>query len=261
MAAASTADESVRVARAPFEWLQVIVDEMAFAFEEAADPDESEPLPADETQLKALEGNDLSGLRAEVAALREELLDLQIMVDSLASGILANLQLENEQLRRELHRMYALHGANPTGVSLAVPRPGQALFEEVQSSEPVPEPIPDPEPPAEFGYVVVEEWGRTPAVAAELGDSATSLKGMVCAVPPGSLRGDIEQLGRDLRSQFVGYDNINIEVFDDPEAAQQYADNHVSNPVHRVLSVSKHKASGRDVVLYLQDGASEELPL
>ena len=39
----------------------------------------------------------------------------------------------------------------------------------------------EPEP---FVYTPIKEWGRTPEMIEELGDDATSLKGMVGMVPP-----------------------------------------------------------------------------
>jgi hypothetical protein len=82
---------------------------------------------------------------------------------------------------------------------------------------------------------------------------------MICVVPLGSLDEDLEQLGRELRNRFVHYDNINIEVFDDIEAAQRYADTNLTNAARRVMRVSKHTASGRDVILLMGDGGTREI--
>ncbi len=141
-----------------------------------------------------------------------------------------------------------------------MPRPDAALLGDVLAQPPA-ELAPEPEEPepVEFSWAIVEEWGRTPEAAAELGGGASSLKGMVCVVPPGSAPEDIAQLGRDLRTQFGHYSNINIEVFDDEDAAKAYAENHVANPAHRVLSISKHAASGRDVILRMHDGMTTEV--
>lgn len=202
----------------------------------------------------------LEALELEVQALRRDLRLLQETLDLMVNRIMADLEKENRQLRSEIQRLYALYGDEgleaPDG---SVPRPDARLLQEVLEQPPEElAPAPEEPEPAEFTWSIVEEWGRTPEAAAELGGTS-SLKGMVCVVPPGSGAGDLEQLGRDLRTQYGHYDNINIEVFDDEEAARAYAENHVSNPAHRVLSISKHAGSGRDVILRMQDGMTLEV--
>ncbi len=64
----------------------------------------------------------------------------------------------------------------------------------------------------------------------------------------------------ELRAEYAHYDNLNIEIFDEPQCAEEYAERHVSDPKHRVMSVSKHAASGRDVILFLHDGKATEVP-
>lgn len=113
---------------------------------------------------------------------------------------------------------------------------------------------------AAIAYTILREWGRSPSQAAELGEGVTSLKGMVIVVPPGVTADYLDRLGRDLHTQYSAFDNINIEVFDDPDAAEAFTQSNVANPAHRVLSISKHKASGRDVVLRTLDGITLEVP-
>lgn len=116
------------------------------------------------------------------------------------------------------------------------------------------------ETPQAIAYTILREWGRSPAQAAELGEGVTSLKGMVIVVPPGVTAEYLDRLGRDLHTQYSAFDNINIEVFDDPDAAEAFTQSNVANPAHRVLSISKHKATGRDVVLRTLDGMTLEVP-
>ncbi len=136
------------------------------------------------------------------------------------------------------------------GEPMLPPDVPEGAFQEEEEEEGEPEP---------FSFSTVQEWGRSPEMVAEIGEGAASLKGIVGVVPPRSRPEDIEQLGRDLRKQYEGYDNINIEVFDDEESAQQYAETQVGDSDHRVLSISRHAASGRDVILYLKKGEAVEV--
>jgi hypothetical protein len=110
-----------------------------------------------------------------------------------------------------------------------------------------------------LNYAVITEWGRSPQDVAQLGGKASSLKGMVCVVPDGSPNDQIIALGRFFRNEFKDYDNINIEVFDNRQVAQSYVETNNASPEHRVLSVSKHRQSGRDTILVLRDGALTEV--
>ena len=242
----------------PLPWMQPLVDRLQ---ETAAAAHSEAPLHT----VHDLRSNDsapnLVQLQLEVTEIKESLQQLQETLDLLVNRIMADLEEENAQLRREIQRLYALHAGAAPGEAPAwtgVPRPNAELLEDVLAN-PLPEPAPEGEEPAEFSFNVLSEWGRSPAQAEELGENASSLKGIVGVVPAGSERADLEQLGRDLRAQHAHYDNINIEVFDDIEAAQAYAEQNVTQPAHRVLSVSKHTASGRDVILLFQDGAPTEL--
>ena len=227
---------------------------------EAAPPDEAlppaTPAPAPALEPVAAAGDTLLRMANELAALKEQFRQLQETLDLLVGQMMADLERENEELRQEVRRLHARYGPEPTEEAPPIPRPGGELIEQVLA-EPEPEVF---EAPAEFGYTVADEWGRTPEVAAEMGGEASSLKGMVGVVPPNSAPEDLEELARELRSQYAEYDNINIEVFDSAEAAQSYLDNNVSDPARRVLSISKHRASGRDLLLRIENGVTFEIP-
>ena len=215
-------------------------------------------------------------LRKEMSALRTEVKELSQTLDLLINRVMKDLEDENAQLRDEVRRAYATGAATTP----QVPRPSDKLLDEVLS-EPSTAPTPTaaeiaaaygatpaqakppapatPPPSVTFAYNVVQEWGRTPEAVAELGGNNSSLKGMVCVVPPGSPRTDLEQMGRDLRAKFEGYDNINVEVFDNEATAKTFVEQNKMNTSRRVLSVSKHQGSGRDVILYYENGTTYEV--
>jgi hypothetical protein len=186
---------------------------------------------------------------------------IMLTLDLVVNRIMADLERENDLLRQELRRVYGkIEGDTPadfTPPAFAISRPGGQIIEDILEEAP---PLPEPPSPPEFSYEVIKEWGRSPESAAELGGGASTLIGMVFLVPRGCTREDLEEFGRDLRRQYDGYDNINIEVFDSRNAAQESAEHSVSDPAHRVLTVSKHKSSGRDVILLLDKGITTEIP-
>jgi hypothetical protein len=108
-------------------------------------------------------------------------------------------------------------------------------------------------------FTSVSTWGRTPEEAARVTPPAPSLKGMVGTVPPGSPPESLAALGRKLREEYAGYDNIHIEVFDSPEAAQRFADKRAKDPEHHVLSISKDAKAGVDSIMLLKDGQRIEV--
>jgi hypothetical protein len=110
------------------------------------------------------------------------------------------------------------------------------------------------------GYQVVAEWGRTPDEAKAMSKPDISLKGMICVVKPETDDDRLAEMGRKLRAQNAEYANLNIEVFDDQDAAVQFKKGGAPSG-HRVLSVSKHAASERDVVLLVRGGQTREVPL
>lgn len=195
--------------------------------------------------------SETAALRNEVADLRDDIRLLQQTLDVLVNQMMADLRAQNELLRDEVGRLRAQREALGLPEPAFVPRPGAEELEALLLEEPA------PPPPAPFALTVVREWGRDPETAAEMGEGAATLKGLIGAVPPGSSREDVETLGRELRAEYAGYDNINIEVFDDPEAARAFADEEKGGSARRVLSVSRHRASGRDTILYIQNGKAE----
>ncbi|MCC6145330.1 MAG: hypothetical protein IT368_16110 [Candidatus Hydrogenedentes bacterium] len=227
-------------------------------------------------------------LRQEVADLKESMRQLQDTFDVYMGRMLAQAQQENEALRQEVRRLYALAGGE-SALPPAVPRPDGDVLDQVlqhmaaeaplnvppeviDQTAPLPQsavtaasslPSGDVAPlPADFAFTVISEWGRSPDQVANLPGNVASLKGIVGVVPEGSSQDQLVALGRDLRQRYAAYDNINIEVFTDPEAAQAYADRStMSDPNARVLSVSRHQASGRDVILLLNTpGGTIEIP-
>jgi hypothetical protein len=197
----------------------------------------------------------------QMKALQTKFDQLQETVNIVVTQMMSDVEAENAQLRAELKRLQARDQAGLLN-SQAVPRPGgeviDALAEEARNT-PAEELERDPLPPAEFSLNVMKEWGREPDAARQLGGNAPTLKGIIGTVPLGSSREEIEQLGRDLRAQYAAYDNINIEIFDDPIAAQQFVDTQTIDPEHRVLSVSKFGRTNRDSVTYFEGGDSYEL--
>ena len=109
-------------------------------------------------------------------------------------------------------------------------------------------------------YTVVDEWGRSPEVAKSLPGEVASLIGLAIAVAPDTPKAELKQLGEDLRKNYEAYDNINIEVFDDVEAARGFAHDGKSDPSHRVMSISKFKHSGRDSVVIYRGGRPVNTP-
>lgn len=224
------------------------------AIQAAPEPVEAAPVPAP-AAAKSPEGPATTDqLQAEVCALREDMRMLQSTLDLMVNKIMADLREENEQLRMEVRRLNALRGMPGMTDFNAVPRPAGSVVDQVLS-EPVPAPALPPPPP--FKFTVVREWGRSAEEAQKLGADAQSLKGLIGVVPAGSLRADVEKLARDLRHKYDGYDNINVEVFDDRVVAREFAANKPADPEHRVLSVSRHKASDRDAIVLLINGKGE----
>lgn len=231
---------------------------------------DAEPAPSPATPASG----EVRALQNEVTALRGDLRQLQETLNLLINQIMSDLELENAQLRAELQRLYE-RDAQGLLQGRTIPKPGgeaiQRILEEqaarqqsegevAEAARSAPKDHPKPLPPKDFTVEIISEWGRSREVAEKLPGHVPTLIGQVLLVPEGSLRADLEQLGRDLRIKYNDYDNINVEVFDDPAAAQIFAETHIADPDHRVLSISKHEASGRDVILYMERGASFTVP-
>lgn len=231
---------------------------------------------------------ELADVKAELSSLREEVAKLQQMLDTFLNKTVADLRSENERLRQEVKRLY-----KSGNVTLPdVPMPDRTLLEEAVGEagrESVPggqqpvakkkgkkSPTDEPQDKAatvgdesrvkageELAYDVTAEWGRSPQEAAELAKNdpkAASLKGMICVVAQEADEASLIALARSLREQCDAYDNINIEVFNDGDAARSFNENRGGTPQHRVLSISKHKGSGRDLIVLFKGDKAVPVP-
>lgn len=194
----------------------------------------------------------------ELLILEEEVRALRATLDTFMTTTLQALREENEYLRHELRRAYNRPEEGSAFLPPAtVPRPNRGLMEQVlgvtspNMQEADSDPIAPIQPEATF--TIVKEWGRSPEEAITLGSDVSSLIGLIAYVPPETDPETLRNLGRSLRRDYAAFDNVNIEVFNDRPAAQQYADSNQDSGGHRVLTISKHKASGRDMIL-LHDG-------
>lgn len=196
----------------------------------------------------------------DIADLQTTLRQLQDVLDGKMLAI-TELEDENEKLRRALRVRY---GRENSGLP-PVPMPNRALVESVLNDPRVQEARSDlmrTEPEEETGvssYTVVSEWGRSPEVAARLEGNVSSLVGMAVSVRTGMSEENLKSIGRHLRKTYAQYDNMNIEIFDDLEAAQQFADYGTIKGDRRVMSISKHRHSERDVILLYRNGHSIEV--
>jgi len=263
---------------------------LALAGVAAAQTEPAQPSPA---QPVSDEGPAPAGLESELAELRADVRRLQHSLDYYMRTVLtyheaenerlrfkvrqltrerdfltSELEDENERLRRHVRQLY-----RDQGLALPpVPAPDRDLIEEVlrgaaggvDAAPGASRALEGAPVPSQFTHEVdcevMAEWGRTPEEAAALGGDVASLKGMVCCVPPHVDDQYLAALGRTIRSQLDPYDNINVEVFDDPDAARSFHEKHVAQPEHRVLSISKHGASGRDVILRIRGESTEVIP-
>lgn len=219
-----------------------------------------------------------SRLEAENERLRFKLKQAEREKDFMVEDLTA----ENERLREEVRQVYRQSGnALPP-----VPTPDRDLIEDILK-DPAPEQLPQsdaaaPEAqqadlpgsaqvpadsseaqpvPTEGKVEILSEWGRTPEEAAARGGDTKSLKGIICVVPPGTGDEYLIKLGRTMHKQFDAYDNVNIEVFDDRAAAESFQKTNTDPSGRRVMSVSKHAASGRDVILLIRGEKVEEVPV
>jgi hypothetical protein len=232
-------------------------------------PPSDAPVPAPEAAAPAEQAEDaepdLAQVVDELRQLREDMLKLQQTVDALSNNVLE----ENRQLREQLRQAYQ-------GGAMAVPSvptPEKALIEKALQSK---APAEGDEPgaaPAEAdaganaanaaksgdGFTVVAEWGRTPEAAKALQPPKSSLKGMIAFVNPGTNDEQLAELGRKLHKDFDSYDNINLEVFDTEKAAYEFKRGRSADD-HRVMSISRHRESGRDLILIIRGEIVKEVP-
>ncbi len=265
---------------------------------EAPAPTPAAPAPSAPADMAASSPT-LDQVLCELEELRMEVLRLQQTVNMYLNGAAADLKAENEALRSELKELYRERGLSLPAVPAPHRKLLEEILRQQDSIGSAPdngtetnapeEPAADtseadaPEMPSEAaknspdestreeaadvakairksGYAVISEWGRSPEDSAKINPKAASVKGMICVAAAGATEKDLTDLGRKLRAQFDGYDNINIEVFDNLETAREFRDTYIAQPGHRVLSVSKHRASGRDVILVIQGEITREIP-
>ena len=207
---------------------------------------------------------ELQDVMEEVAELRAQVLRMQQTLDTWMETSLADLKAENEALRRELRELYRNGGVDVP----PVPTPDGDLLRDalVKPDAEIAEAAPPPDPEvvkavAAKGYLSVAEWGAAPEDAAKSNPPRASLKGLIAVVLPGMPEDELQALGRRLRTECNAYDNINIEIFDDRAAAESFKSGQPVESGHRVLSVSRHKASGRDVILLLKGESAVAVPL
>lgn len=256
-------------------------------------------LRADVERLRREVDQSLRGIvdrqRAEIERLNYKVQQLRRERDAATEDLVE----ENERLRQELHSLYQeaqlnlppapLSEANPLEGMGGAPGallgdmiiPGIVPGQEAVPGAPGDQGLPEAEPVSEgvdaaavdaaaidavaidavAKFEPVVEWGRTPEEAASMGANVSSLKGMVGVVTPGVSDAYLTKLGQTLRKQFRAFDNVNVEVFDDVQAAQAFREKNVTDPGHRVLSISKHKSSGRDVILLIRGETAQQVPL
>jgi regulator of replication initiation timing len=211
-------------------------------------------------EMPAMANEAVEAVLDEITELRKEMASLRHELSGQIEDLVSELREENQALRQELTRLSALASSSKEAGS-AVPVPDVKKREEPVAGEvePAEEPVvpalPEPKGPSRpFVFTSVKEWGRSPQEAARMTPKAASLAGVVGTVPRGSGEKDLVALGLELHKKYEDHDNVHIEVFDDADAAKQYAERSVADDAHRVLSVSKHAASGRDAVLIYREG-------
>lgn len=221
------------------------------------------PEDANQSSEEATPEDPIKALQSEVRTLRDEIKLFQSTLDLMINKIMTDLREENVLLRKEVQRLNEMQEQYGLPDMAIIPRPGMELIDEILNEEFQSEEAPAAEEEnytdEPFEFTPLHQWGRTPEVAAEIGEEAASLLGMVGVVPRNSRREDIENLGRELRSTYDAYDNINIEVFDDVATAEKFIETQVGDPARRVLSISKHRGEGRDIILFLNKGKAEEV--
>lgn len=231
-----------------------------------AQSDRQENFPELDSLDKAIGGLDSDEqasndrLGDEIEALRMELKEIRAVLDGKLQAI-AGLEDENEKLRRALRVRYG----RETGDLPAVPMPDRDLIEEVLNDPRVQETRRDlmrTESPGgvdTMSYTVVSEWGRSPEIAAQLQGNVSSLIGMAVTVPARISEESLRAVGKHIRKKYEYYDNINIEIFDNIDAARQFADFGTVDKGRRVMSISKHRHSERNVILLYRGSATIEV--
>lgn len=221
--------------------------------EAAPEEPATEPLP-ELSPTHSIETMEMLRLQQEVRLLRE----------LIEEGVVGRVTA----LETEVHELKSALKAQRTGGPV-VPQPdvpNQARLPLPGAPPPAKETAAAPAEPKEkpmkaepFAFTVVDEWGRSPEAVAEQGGKASTLVGVAGLVPAGSSRADVVALGKELRTKYKDYDNIVIEVFDSEAAAKNFADAQSVDAESRVLSISKAKADGRDLMIYFGGEVPEAL--
>ncbi len=205
-------------------------------------------------QTSTLVINPNERLFRELQEMRLSLQQIQQTLDYLVNHVIADLEAENQKLKATLQN----YGINPlfqdtTRNPSSKYIPGSPMGDNVPSSLPSPDIDTKKENtpltiPQEFYFKILEEWGRNPDVVKQMNAHAPTIKGIIGVVPYGSPKEKLQELARELRFKYDEYDNINIEIFDDETSAKEYIEKNIKSQDHNVLSISKHKESGRDII-------------
>jgi hypothetical protein len=201
----------------------------------------------------------------ELAALRSDVARMQAMLDLVLDEFVISLKNENNRLREELETLqHALEAREAMELapfpSITLPGAPQTLSAPaVPEMPPAYDAVAVPAPGESIRYAVIKEWGRNTEEAARL-NNASTLKGMICAVPPQASDDQLAELGRWLRSEYDAYENINIDVFDDVDAARRFAETNSMEGGRRVLNVSRHPATNRDAIVLIRPDGTTVIP-
>lgn len=202
----------------------------------------------------------------DLAALRSDVARMQAMLDLVLDEFVIELKNENNRLREEIEalrrELEAQELQDSDLLRLGRQAAGARLSPE-QRTEDAPAPsydeVAELDDAGPVRYAVIKEWGRSAEEAARL-NGASTLKGLICAVPPDATDAQLAELGRWLRNAHANYENINIDVFDDVEAARQFAETNRMESGHRVLNISKHPATNRDVIVLIRQEGTTVIP-
>lgn len=230
--------------------------------QEAQEKNDTPQIPPIEVQVKdnktqqtsTLAINPNERLFRELQEMRLSLQQIQQTLDYLVNHVIADLEAENQQLKATLQN-YGINpipqdtNQNPSSKYI----PGSPIKDNLPSSIPLPQMDIKQEKvstttPQEFYFKILEEWGRNPEVVKQMNANAPTIKGIIGVVPYGSPKEKLQELAHELRLKYDEYDNINIEIFDDETSAKEYIEKNIKNQDHNVLSISKHKESGRDII-------------
>ncbi len=247
--AAVTAAQTLDQASTQVDQLKAQLKELAEARNAEDGATTTTSAPATDVEPSA-DSEEVVALRAELADLRKDVDRLQETVDAALAYLVGELGAENRRLRTDLANV----GENTTETEPPADSPSASpttkMSERVDYGE--------------LGYIAIKEWGRTPEQAAELaaskpGTTVSTLRGMICAVSPGLSDEELAAVGAKIRASCEGYDNVNIDIFDDETAAREFAENNVRSSAHLVMNITRHKTSGQDVMVRVLPNGKREV--